>query len=77
MINLRNMSATDAYTTRLGEVQAAMSLLQRKIEAHAKGHPSKSTNWAHVGDLTLLLATLQEACVGGITSQPPISKPYS
>ena len=64
MINLRNMSATDAYTTRLGEVRATMDLLQRKVEAHTKSHPSDSTNWAHVGDLTQLLATLQEACIG-------------
>ena len=61
MINTRNMTAADAYTTRLSEVQSTLELIQRKLNAHSSNHPSKQTNWAHVGDLTQLLATLEEA----------------
>ena len=61
MQNTRHMNVELAYQTRLEEAQAA----QKSITEKLKAHPTVGVvNWAHVGDITQLVACLEDADTG-------------
>jgi hypothetical protein len=56
MINVRNLNVDKAYATRYQEIQNQLQLLSSKLEAHA----GRTTSWGQVGDLSHVLAELEQ-----------------